>query len=146
MITSNTPHLVQEQFEAAAGCEIVSMIEATLEEVRQRRWTRVGVLGLGEPTIYLEALEARQITYELIENELQAKLNEAITKVMEGRNDDESTAIAREAVDVLRARGVDGIILGCTEIPLLLPNDLNSPDLINPAQHLAEAAVKQALT
>ena len=64
---------------------------------------------------------------------------------MEGRNDAESTAIAREAVTVLRARGVDGIILGCTEIPLLLPNDLDAPDLINPAQQLAEAAVKHAL-
>jgi len=145
VITSNTPHLVQDQIEEVAGCKIVSMIAATLEDVQRRRWTKVGVLGLGEPTIYLEALQVHQITYELIEGELQAKLNEAITKVMEGRDDAESTAVAQEAVAVLRGHGVDGIILGCTEIPLLPSNDLNTPDLINPAQLLAEAAVEHAL-
>jgi aspartate/glutamate racemase len=40
---------------------------------------------------------------------------------------------------------VDGIILGCTEIPLLLRENGDEPDLVNPAQLLAEATVKHAL-
>jgi aspartate/glutamate racemase len=44
----------------------------------------------------------------------------------------------------LRGRGVDGIILGCTEIPLLLEN-ADQPDLISPIALLAEAAVKFAM-
>lgn len=75
----------------------------------------------------------------------RARLDGAIMKVMEGRDHTESAAVAREAVNVLRAREVDGIILGCTEIPLLLREDSGEPDLLNPAQLLAHAAVSYAL-
>jgi aspartate racemase len=44
-----------------------------------------------------------------------------------------------------RARGVDGVILGCTEIPLLLRESADAADLINPAQLLSEATVRDAL-
>jgi aspartate racemase len=40
---------------------------------------------------------------------------------------------------------VEGIILGCTEIPLLLGEAADGPDLINPLQLLAEAAVRFAM-
>jgi aspartate/glutamate racemase len=48
-------------------------------------------------------------------------------------------------VATLRNRSVDGIILGCTEIPLLLQADLGDADLINPGAVLAEAAVRYAM-
>ncbi|MEM7342617.1 MAG: amino acid racemase [Chloroflexota bacterium] len=145
VITSNTPHLVQPEIEAASGRKVVSIIEATLADVNRRQLKNVGVLGLGDPTFYTDPLEARGIPYETISGELQTNLNECITQVMEGRNTAASTEIAREAVDTLRHRGVDGVILGCTEIPILLMDDLDQPDLINPAQLLAEAAVAYAL-
>ena len=53
--------------------------------------------------------------------------------------------LAMEAVEIFRARDVDGIILGCTEIPLLLGDAAHATDLINPGQLLAEAAVKFAM-
>jgi len=39
---------------------------------------------------------------------------------------------------------VDGVVLGCTEIPLLLGEDAESTDLVNPVALLAEAAVRLA--
>ncbi|HEX6385042.1 MAG TPA: aspartate/glutamate racemase family protein, partial [Anaerolineae bacterium] len=69
----------------------------------------------------------------------------AVLAVMEGSEDDASVATAHNAVANLRAAGVDGIILGCTEIPLLLRANLDAADLINPAQLLAEAAVRYAI-
>lgn len=44
------------------------------------------------------------------------------------------------------AKKLDGIILGCTEIPLLFREEANAPDLVNPAELLAEATVQYALT
>jgi len=64
----------------------------------------------------------------------------------EGRDTAESAEIVRDAVATLRAWNVEGIILGCTEHPLLLREDADAPDLVNPAQLLAEAAVTYALT
>ncbi|HEX9477446.1 MAG TPA: amino acid racemase [Methylomirabilota bacterium] len=145
VITSNTLHLFRAEIEQAAGLEVLSMIDATLAEVRRRTWTRVGVLGLGDPVLYTRPLSQLGIACETLGPESRAALEKAIPRLMEGRTDAESAEAAREAVATLRARAVDGVILGCTEIPLLLRELAHEVDLINPAQLLAEAAVRAAV-
>lgn len=59
---------------------------------------------------------------------------------------DRNTALnVKKAVDGLRRRGVDGIILGCTEMLLILGEDADAPDLINPAPLLADATARHAI-
>jgi aspartate racemase len=145
VITSNGAHLLQAAIEAAAGRPVLSMIEATVAEVVCRGWHTVGVLSLFGPHVYNQPLDEAGIRWESITSELQAPLDQAIMQVMDGSNDAESTAHARRAVAKLRNRGVDGIILGCTEIPILLQADLGDADLLNPGALLAEAAVRHAM-
>jgi aspartate racemase len=145
VIPSNGAHVVRAEVEQASGRKVLSMIEATLEEVRRRGWKRVGVVGLGEPVVYTRPLGQLGIACEVVDAEMQAPLDSAIFRLMEGREDVGSTATARRAVGSLRARGVDGVILGCTEIPLLLREAADEADLVNPAQLLAEAAVRAAV-
>ncbi len=145
VITSNSPHRFRDLIEEVAGCKVLSLVDVTLEEVRRRQLQKVGVLELGKPKIYHVPLSRLGIAYETLADELRKKLDEAILAFMEGRPRPVLSAVASAAVDVLRARSLDGIILGCTEIPLLLGESANDPDLINPAQLLAEAAVRYAL-
>lgn len=146
VITANAPHLFQAEIERTAGCWVLSMVEVTLAEVRRRAWRRVGVLGLGEPVVYTGPLEQLGVACETVDGGLRAELDGAIFGLMEGREGPALAAPASQAVAALRARGVEGIVLGCTEIPLFLGGAADAPDLINPAQLLAEAAVRQALT
>jgi aspartate racemase len=145
VITSNGVHVMQPALEQAAGRPILSMIDATLVEVTRRGWRRVGVLTFRTPLVYAQALEQQGLECESIDAALQRPLDTAIQAVMEGRADAQSTEQARRAVMALRGREVDGIILGCTEIPLLLHADLDAPDLLNPTALLAEAAVRHAI-
>lgn len=46
----------------------------------------------------------------------------------------------------MRIQQINGTILGCSEIPLLLQELAEAPDLINPLQLLAEAAVREAIS
>ena len=64
---------------------------------------------------------------------------------MEGRAGVAERAAAEGAVAELRGRRVDGVILGCTEIPLLLGAASGAPDLLDPVPLLVEAAVRHAL-
>jgi aspartate racemase len=121
------------------------MIEVTLDEVWRRGWKRVGVMGLGDPFVYTRRLDSLGIACEILEPPRRAPLDGAIFRLMEGRDDDEERRVAREAVEQLRGRHVEGIILGCTELPLLLREHAEAADLLNPAQLLAEAAVRHAL-
>jgi aspartate racemase len=145
VITSNLTHLFQAQIEEAAGRKVVSMIDAVLEEIHERGCRRVGAVGFGDPIVYTRPLAELGIATETIGGELQERLNRGILQVMEGREDAEGRAAAAEAVAQLRSRGTDGIVLGCTEIPLLLGETAGAPDLIDPLALLAEAAVEHAL-
>lgn len=145
VVISNGLHATQPALEQAADRPILSMIEVTLAEVARRGWQRVGVLTYITPLVYAQALEQRGLQWEGIDAALQTPLDAAIMAVMEGQADAQAAEHARRAVAALRARVVDGIILGCTEIPFLLHDDLDAPDLLNPTALLAEAAVRHAI-
>ena len=145
VITANGAHLVQDEIERAAGKRVLSMIDVTLDEVQRKGWARVGVLGLGDPIVYTRRLDALGIRHETLDPERRPPLNQAIFRVMEGREDDAGRRLAREAVERLRGRQPDGVILGCTELPFLLGAHAEGADLLNPLQLLAESAVRHAL-
>jgi aspartate racemase len=146
VIPSNTPHAVQPEIERAAGRKVVSMVGVTIDEVRRRRWKRVGIVALGQPVFYTEPLGQLGVACETLDAAARDALDPAIFRVMEGREGAEDKAAARAAVQQMRARRVDGIILGCTELPLLLGAAADEdPDLLNPAELLATAAVAAAM-
>jgi aspartate racemase len=145
VIPCNGAHVGLAQIAAAAGCPVLSMIDVTLDEVARRGWQHVGVLGFsGAPLVYLDPLRERGAHCETIDATAQAPLDGAIRAVMEGRDGAAETAAARAAVGALRSRGAQGIVLGCTEIPLLLGGESEASDLVNPVALLAEAAVRFA--
>lgn len=145
VITANGPHVLQRELEEASGRKILSMQELTLGEVMKRGLRKVGVLTFVSPLIYAKPLEQMGVPHETIDQQLQERLDRAILELMAGSETAESRAVAVEAVEALRAVGTDGIILGCTEIPLLLGEATEAADLINPIELLAEAAVRQAM-
>jgi aspartate racemase len=122
------------------------MIDVTIDDVVRRGCRLVGVTGFaGAPAVYLEPLRARAVACATIDDRAQAALDAAIHAVAEGRDGAAETAAARAAVATLRRATVDGIVLGCTELPLMLRDDDAAPDLINPLALLAEAAVRFAI-
>jgi len=145
VIPSNATHNFRADIERASGREVLSIIDVTIADVRRRGWRKVGVLGYGDPVVYTRPLGALGIPCETIDAAARARLDASIMGLIEGRTDAALYTPAHEAVATLRARGVDGIIPGCTEIPLLLGESANDAYLVNPAQLLAEAAVQRAM-
>jgi aspartate racemase len=147
LIAANSPHLFRKEIEAASGRPVLSMIDVTIDEVQRRNWSKVGVLGFHDcqVPVYTKPMRERKLTCETIDAARQPKINAAVFRLVEGRETDESRTAVRDAVADLRARGVDGIILGCTELPLLLQEEAVATDLANPSQILAEAAVQHAM-
>jgi aspartate racemase len=144
VITSNGAHLVQSQIEEAAGRPVLSMINVTLAEVGRKGWKKVGVIGMGEPTIYTEHLKGMGIAFETLPPTQRDALDGVMLGVMAGQVDASGRRQAEDAVATLRRRGVDGVILGCSELPLILGEKAEAADLVNPIALLAEAAVERA--
>ena len=146
VLPTNGVHRFQNEIENASGRKLLSIIDVTMEEVKKRKWKKVGVLGLMTLEIFTRRLTELGIASETVSDELQKKMDKTIFRVMEGRDDENDRLIMLEAVSEVRNKKVDGIIPGCTEIPLLLGKDIDATDLVNPAQLLAEAAVQYALS
>jgi aspartate racemase len=146
VVPCNAAHVGLDELRKAAGCPVLSMIDAVVEEVVRRRCRRVGLLGAqGVPPPYVEALTRLAVDVERVDAGRQATVDAGIQAVMEGREAKEHTEAARAAVNDVRARAVDAVVLGCTEIPLLLGDEREAPDLIDPAALLAEAAVRHSI-
>ena len=145
VIPSNGTHLFRADIERASGREVLSIIDVTVAEVRRRGWRRVGVLAYGEPVVYTRPLGELGIACEIVDAAARRRLDESIMGLIEGRTDAAVYAPAHELVAELRSRRVDGVIPGCTEIPLLLGESATDPDLVNPAQLLAEATIERVL-
>jgi aspartate racemase len=127
-------------------CNAAHVGVAQIEETVRRGWRRVGVLGFrSAPAVYTGPLGDRGIACVEIDGTRQARLDAAIRAVMEGRTGEDETDVARSAVTALRAARVDGVVLGCTEIPLLLGEEAEAPDLVSPLSLLAESAVRFAV-
>jgi len=144
-IPSNTPHLFLDRIRNAAGCEIVSIVDVTVDALQARGAEDVGLLGLRIPQIYAERLPAEGLNVITASEPARNALDRAILRLMEGVEDDAGRAAACRAVEETREAGAETTVLGCTEIPLLLGDEAGAEDLINPAQLLAEAVVKFAV-
>jgi aspartate racemase len=147
IVTSNTAHIFRDQIEKAAGKSLLSIIDVTMDDVKQRRCNRVGVIAIGLILGLFQApLEEAGVESVFLPENMQKELeDEGIYPIQEGATVAEVNKVAFTAVDYFRDQKVDGIILGCTEIPILLGTEANAPDIINPSQLLAEAAIKRSL-
>lgn len=145
VIVANTPHLFVGEIAEAAGCEVLSMVDLVVEEIRARAADRVGLLGLGIPLAYVDRFEAEGIEYRTAPDPVIRQLDDAILRTLELSTTDIHRQAAHAAVGALRVEDADPIVLGCTEIPLLLSDDAGAPDLIDPGLLLAEAAVRKAI-
>jgi len=146
VITCNSAHVGLRAIAAAAGRPVLSMIDLTVEEIVRRGWRRPGAMGFGgPPRVYLDPLEQRGFRCATLDAALQTRLDAGIRALMEGAEGAGERAAVRDAVATLRGAGVDGVVLGCTEIPLLLGEASEAADLVNPLALLAEATVRFAI-
>lgn len=140
---SNTPHFFIEEIAAAAGREFLSIVDATVPALR-RDGRPVGLVGLGIPKVWARRLAAEGFSFVTAGEPARLALDAGIIRLMEGAETDADRAAAREACRQVREAGAGQVLLGCTEVPLLLGPDADDGDLVNPAEELAVLAIDRA--
>ena len=122
---------------------------AVAEEAHRSGYVRLGILGtkyLMEGGVYPEALEGFRIESEIPDEADRETINEIIFReLVNGVFPERSRLYFNEVAEKLKARGCDAVVLGCTEIPLIVrPNDTPLPTL-DSTRLLARAALRRAL-
>ena len=150
VLCTNTMHKVVPAIEAAVDLPILHIADATAAAVREAGIGRVGLLGTRftmEQDFYRGRLEERHGIEVLVPGEDErAEVHRVIYgELCRGQFVPESRQRCRRIVDGLIARGAAGVILGCTEIGLLLRTGDASAPLFDSARIHAEAAALHAL-
>jgi aspartate racemase len=122
---------------------------AVAEEAHRSGYLRLGILGtkyLAESDVYPEALAEFKIDSEIPDEADREKINDIIFKeLVNGIFTEASRLYFNEVTEKLKARRCDAVVLGCTEIPLIVrPDDTPLPTL-DSTRLLARAALRRAL-
>lgn len=147
VICTNTMHKVADAIEAASGLPLLHIADPTGAAIRAAGLSRVGLLGTRftmEQDFYRRRLAERH-GLEVIVPEAEAR--ERVHRIIYdelclGRIRDESRREYQAIIAGLVAQGAQGVILGCTEIGLLIgPDDVAVPRFDTAALHARAAAL-----
>ncbi len=145
----NTYHQAFEYLIPQSPIPWLHIAVAVAEEAQRLGYARLGILGtkyLTEGPVYPETLKQFNIEREIPDEADREKINEIIFgQLVKGVFPETSRLYFNEVTDKLKARGCDAVVLGCTEIPLIVrPDDTPLPTL-DSTRLLARAALKRAL-
>ena len=151
VLCANTMHLIADRLEEAIDLPLIHIATATAVEIQKQKIKRVGLLGTKftmEHDFFADKLKEKGI--EAIIPEIQDDKDFIHTTIFEELGRGLVTAETKkrylEIANELIEKGAEGIILGCTEIPLvILPGDLSVP-IFDTAMIHSNAAVEFQLS
>jgi aspartate racemase len=149
VISANTMHMVVNEVRLAVHIPVLSLLDVVAGAVDERGFKTVGLLGTRytmEQAFFPKALSARGIRTLVPEGEERQYINRVIyDELVKGIIKPESRQGFIEIIQRLGQRGAEGVILGCTEIPLLVSEADSWLPLFNTTTLHAEAALEYAL-
>ena len=150
IICTNTMHLMADAVQDAISIPILHIVDVTAEAIKAKGQTRVGLLGTKftmEQDFYKGRLKSRHGLETLIPppEERQVVHDILYDELCLGEIKDLSRGKFRDIIHNLVARGSQGVILGCTEIPLIVDPQEYAIPLYDTTTLHARAAVDFAL-
>jgi aspartate racemase len=113
------------------------------------KYKKLGILGtkfLMEGPVYPEILAERKISFCIPAEEQRFKINDIIfNELVYGIINEASKEYFLNVIDELRSEGCDSVVLGCTEIPLIVLPEESSLPVLDSTRILARAALKFAV-
>lgn len=145
----NTAHIVLEQIADDLPIPGLHIAEVVCREITAHGWKHIGLLGTKwtmTGPVYARALEKLKLERLIPDEPMGERLNAAIfDDLCQGIFNDQTTEMFIQAIDDLKSKGAECVILGCTEIPLIVTS-ANSPlPILDSTRLLARYAVCEAL-
>jgi aspartate racemase len=150
LLCTNTMHRMSDDIAASVSIPMLHIADPTAEKIRQAGCSRVGLLGTAF-TMEQDFYKGRLATKHGLEVLVPEPADRAVVhrviyqELVAGRVLSASREKYREIIERLVARGAEAIILGCTEIMLLVQPEDSAVPLFDTTFLHAQAAVQRAL-
>ncbi len=144
-IACNTAHILLPQLQVVSKAPFVSMIEETVKQIHKDSRGKVGLIGTPSTIqygLYQTALEEYGISVLVPSKRQLAILETIIRNVLAGKILERDTKKLQTIGDSFITKGVEALILGCTELPLVFPKRYSLP-VYNCVEILAMALLRR---
>jgi aspartate racemase len=146
----NTIHNALDRVTPRSPLPWLHIAEVVAREASVRGFGRIGLTGtkwLVDSEVYPQALAARDLAWERPNNEDREELSRIIMdELVCGRFDPASTRRLQAIIGRLADAGCDSVVLGCTELPIVLSDDNSPLPTLDSTRLLARAAIDRALS
>lgn len=146
---ANTPHEAFRHFGSRSPIPWLHIVEVVADAAVSQGYSKLGILGtkfLMEGSIYGEVLSRRGIDGVTPDAKEREEINRLIfEELVKGTLTGSTKEYFRGAVVDLAKAGCDGVVMACTEIPLILGQEDVDVPLLDSTRLLAKAAVQEAL-
>ena len=147
VMAANSPHAVYREVSEAAGVPMISIADATAEKAAELGLNRVLLLGIKftmQSTFYHEKLGEHGVTVVTPDEGEQDEINRIIfDELVIGVHREESK---KRLLEIMGSYPVGGVILGCTELPLIIGEGDTELALLDTVDIHVEAALDYALS
>jgi aspartate racemase len=149
ILCANTLHQYADKLERETGLKIVHIADATAVEIKKKGLTKIGLLGTKftmEMDFYTKKLSNSGIESLIPEKPEREYVHNAImNELLKEEFKEKTKEKFLNIISDLEQKGAQGIVLGCTEIPLLIKQDDTHIPVFNTLEIHAKAAVDSAL-
>lgn len=149
LIATNTMHQVADAVAASVSIPLLHIADTTAKVLLHDQVRRVGLLGTAftmELDFYRERIEQKGIEIVVPEMHDRQMVHDIIyQELCQGKVDDDSREVYLAIIDRLREQHIDGVILGCTEIGMLVESHHTDIPLYDTTAIHAASAVDFAL-
>ena len=149
LLCTNTMHKLYDQIQEGVDVQLLHIADATSEKMLQKNIKKVGLLGTRETMeqdFYKSRIENKGIQVIVPDEKERALVHQVIfDELCLGKIEDRSRKSYIEIIEGLISMGAEGIVLGCTEIPLLINSDDSKVPLFDTTYIHAMKAVEKAI-
>ena len=146
----NTIHHAFDLVASKSPLPWLHIVDEVANVVNERGFHKLAVTGTKytmEGTTYPEKLGALGIEYLMPDADERAKIDQIIMdELVNGIFANESREYFRQVIDRMKGEGCDAVVLGCTEIPLIIDDNTSPLPTLDSTRILARAAIRYALT
>jgi len=149
LLCTNTMHLCSDAIQKNVSIPFLHIAEATSIKIREQQLKKVALLGTKftmEKDFYKKTLQAYGIEAIIPNDEDKERIHHIIfNELVLGKINDQSREKCINIIKDLEHKGVEGVILGCTELPLLISSEDVTIPIFDTTQIHVEAGITFAL-
>ncbi|MBT4824543.1 amino acid racemase [Candidatus Woesearchaeota archaeon] len=155
-IQCNTASYYQGKIKKEIDVDVINIVEETSNQVKNLNLNKVGLIATEmtiKTKIYDKFLQGKEI--RIPEKEQQQEITRIIMRILSGEKNENDKEFLYKLIEDLQSKGAERVILGCTDLPLLITDDektndkekknkINNKKTIDSTMELAKAIVNES--